>query len=66
MRRTVKCGADWTFAERVFMETLEGLYHRVMKATAAAARKGLPSCSIDQAGKAYLGGDEAADEGAAG
>jgi len=54
MRRTVKCGADWTFAERVFMETLEGLYHRVMKATAAAAKKGLPSCSIDQAGKAYL------------
>jgi Xaa-Pro aminopeptidase len=54
MRRTVKCGADWTFPERVFMETLEGLYHRVMKATAAAAKKVLPSCSIDQAGKAYL------------
>lgn len=56
MRRTVKCGADWTFAERVFMETLEGLYHKVMKATMAAARKGLPSCSIDGAGKAYLEG----------
>ena len=56
MRRTVKCGADWTFAERVFMETLEGLYHKVMKATAAAARKRLPACSIDQAGKAYLEG----------
>ena len=39
MRRTVKAGADWTFAERVFMETLEGLYHTVMKATAEAARK---------------------------
>lgn len=56
MRRTVKCGADWTFAERIFMETLEGLYHKVMKAAAAAAKKGLPSCSIDQAGKAYLEG----------
>ena len=56
MRRTVKCGAEWTFAERVFMETLEGLYHRVMKATRAAAKKGLPSCSIDAAGKAYLEG----------
>jgi Xaa-Pro aminopeptidase len=56
MRRTVKCGAGWTFAERVFMETLEGLYHRVMKATRAAAKKGLPSCSIDAAGKAYLEG----------
>ncbi len=56
MRRTVKCGAEWTFAERIFMETLEGLYHRVMKATQAAAKKGLPSCSIDAAGKAYLEG----------
>ena len=56
MRRTVKCGADWTFAEKIFMETLEGLYHKVMKATAAAAKRGLPSCSIDQAGKAYLEG----------
>jgi len=56
MRRTVKCGADWSFAERIFMETLEGLYHKVMKATAAAAKKGLPACSIDQAGKAYLEG----------
>jgi Xaa-Pro aminopeptidase len=54
MRRTVKCGADWTFPERVFMETLEGLYHRVMKATAAAAKQKRPSCSIDQAGKEYL------------
>ena len=58
MRRTVKCGADWTFAERVFMETLEGLYHKVMKAAATAARKGLPACSIDQAGKAYLEGTQ--------
>jgi hypothetical protein len=56
MRRTVKCGAEWTFAERVFMETLEGRYHRVMQATLAAAKKGLPSCSIDAAGKAYLEG----------
>ena len=63
MRRTVKCGADWTFAERVFMETLEGLYHRVMKATAAAAKKGLPSCSIDQAGKAYLEGTKLRTKG---
>jgi hypothetical protein len=56
MRRTVKCGADWTFAERVFLETLEGLYHKVMKAVTAAARKDLPSRTIDQAGKAFLEG----------
>lgn len=56
MRRTVKAGADWTFAQRVFMETLEGLYHAVMKATVEAARKGLPSSSIDGKGKAYLEG----------
>jgi Xaa-Pro aminopeptidase len=54
MRRTVKAGGDWTFAERVFMETLEGLYHKVIRATAEAARKGLPSSSIDRAGKKYL------------
>jgi Xaa-Pro aminopeptidase len=63
MRRTVKCGTDWTFAERVFMETLEGLYHRVMKATVAAAKKALPSCSIDQAGKAYLEGTKLKTKG---
>jgi Xaa-Pro aminopeptidase len=56
MRRTVKAGDDWTFAQRVFMETLEGLYHTVMKATVEAARKVLPSCSIDRKGKAYLEG----------
>ncbi|MGZ4886708.1 MAG: M24 family metallopeptidase, partial [Candidatus Aminicenantales bacterium] len=54
MRRTVKAGADWTFAERVFLETLEGLYHKVMRATAEAAKKGLPASSIDRAGKKYL------------
>jgi Xaa-Pro aminopeptidase len=63
MRRTVKCGADWTFAERVFMETLEGLYHRVMKAAAAAAERRLPACSIDQAGKAYLEGTKLKTKG---
>jgi Xaa-Pro aminopeptidase len=54
MRRTVKAGADWTFEEKVFMETLEGLYHKVIRATAEAAKKGLPSSSIDRAGKKYL------------
>lgn len=54
MRRTVKCGAGWTFAEQVFLETLEGLYHRVMEATAEAARQGLPSRTIDERGKRYL------------
>jgi hypothetical protein len=54
MRRTVKAGAEWTSEERVFMETLEGLYHKVMRATAEAAKKGLPSSSIDRAGKKYL------------
>ena len=56
MRRTVKAGGDWSFSERIFLETLEGLYHKVMNATAEAAKKGLPSCSIDQAGKKYLQG----------
>jgi len=58
MRRTVKAGADWTFAERIFMETLEGLYHKVIRATAEAAKKGLPSSSIDRAGKRYLEGTQ--------
>jgi Xaa-Pro aminopeptidase len=63
MRRTVKCGAEWTFAERVFMETLEGLYNRVMKATAEAAKKGRAACSIDEAGKAYLEGTKLKTKG---
>jgi Xaa-Pro aminopeptidase len=54
MRRTVKAGADWTFGEQVFMETLEGLYHKVIRAAAEAAKKGLPSSAIDRAGKKYL------------
>jgi Xaa-Pro aminopeptidase len=54
MRRTVKAGADWTFEERVFMETVEGLYHKVIAATSEAAKRGLPSSSIDEAGKKYL------------
>lgn len=54
MRRTVKVGAAWTNRERVFMQVLEGLYHVVIRATAEAARKNLPSCFIDQRGKTYL------------
>jgi Xaa-Pro aminopeptidase len=54
MRRTVKTGATWTKEERVFMDALAGLYHTVIKATADAARQGLPSRSIDQEGKEYL------------
>jgi Xaa-Pro aminopeptidase len=54
VRRTVKAGADWTFQEQVFMEALEGLYHKVMRAAGEAAKKGLPASSIDRAGKTYL------------
>jgi Xaa-Pro aminopeptidase len=54
MRRTVKVGADLTFPERVFLETLEGLYHKVMKATVEAAAEGGPANAIDRAGKRYL------------
>jgi hypothetical protein len=54
MRRTVKVGAAWTNEEKTFMDALEGLYHVVIKATAVAARQGLPSNFIDRAGKKYL------------
>jgi hypothetical protein len=54
MRRTVKVGAELTFPERVFLDALEGLYHKVMKATVEAAAKGRPANSIDRAGKRYL------------
>jgi Xaa-Pro aminopeptidase len=55
MRRTVKVGAPWTAREKTFMKALEGLYHTVIRATAEAARKGLPSSFIDRKGKDYLG-----------
>jgi Xaa-Pro aminopeptidase len=54
MRRTVKAGAAWTARERTFMKALEGLYHTVIRATAEAARRDLPSCFIDRKGKDYL------------
>jgi Xaa-Pro aminopeptidase len=54
MRRTVKAGAKRTFPESQFFAALEGLYHAVMNASGEAARRGLPSCRIDAAGKAYL------------
>jgi Xaa-Pro aminopeptidase len=54
MRRTVKAGAAWTSQEKAFMEALEGLYRVVIRATAEAARNGLPSLSIDRKGKKYL------------
>jgi len=54
MRRTVKVGVSWTRQEKAFMGALEGLYHVVIRATAEAARKGLPSLSIDRKGKKYL------------
>jgi hypothetical protein len=54
MRRTVKVGTEWTRREKSFMGALEGLYHTVIRATAEAARKGLPSLAIDQKGKKYL------------
>jgi Xaa-Pro aminopeptidase len=54
MRRTVKAGAAWTKQERTFLTALEGLSHAVIRATAVAARRGLPSKVIDGAGKKYL------------
>jgi len=54
MRRTVKVGAAWTRQEKAFMEALAGLYRVVIRATAEAARNGLPSLSIDRKGKKYL------------
>ena len=54
MRRTVKAGTSSTGQERAFMGALEGVYHVVIRATAGAARKGLPSLSIDRKGKKYL------------
>jgi len=56
MRRTVKAGAPRTFAEEQFMASLEGLYRAVVRATADAARRGLPASTIDRRGKAYLEG----------
>ncbi len=56
IRRTVRAGADFTAAQKEFMSATEGLYHAVMKATIKAAAEGLPSNTIDQAGKAYLEG----------
>lgn len=54
VRRTVKAGAERTFAEDQFLAALRGLYHAVWKATVRAAGRGLPSRTIDAAGKAYL------------
>jgi len=54
MRRTVKAGAGWTRQDKAFMDALEGLYHVVIRATAEAARKSLPSFMIDRKGKRYL------------
>jgi Xaa-Pro aminopeptidase len=54
MRRTVKVGAGWTRQEKAFMGALDGLYHTVIRATAEAARKDLPSLVIDRKGKKYL------------
>jgi len=54
VRRTVKAGAERSFAEDQFLAALRGLYHAVWKATVRAAAKDLPSCSIDATGKAYL------------
>lgn len=54
MRRTVKVGEDWTGKEKAFMNSLEGLYHTVMKAVQEAAEKDLPSNIIDKKGKEYI------------
>ncbi len=54
IRRTVRAGADFTPDQRQVISAVEGLYHTVMKATIKAAAEGLPSNTIDQAGKDYL------------
>ena len=43
------------------MASLEGLYHAVMRAAAAAAGRGLPSSFIDEQGKRYLEGTKLKD-----
>ena len=54
MRRTVKVGKELNKNERIFMNTLEGLYHTVMKAAIEAAGRNLPANYIDRAGKKYI------------
>lgn len=54
MRRTVKVGKGWTEEEKAFMDSLEGLYHAVMRAVQEVAEKNLPSNSIDKKGKTFI------------
>jgi Xaa-Pro aminopeptidase len=61
VRRTVKAGAERTFAEDQFLAALRGLYHAVWAATVRAAARGLPARTIDAAGKAYLATAELKD-----
>lgn len=53
-RRTVRAGADPTPRQMEFIGAVEGLYRVVMDALREAAAKGLPSNTVDQAGKRYL------------
>ena len=54
LRRTIRVGEKFTPGQHRFMDAVEGLYHAVMKAAQKAARKNLPSNSIDRAGKKFL------------
>ncbi|MBM4047742.1 MAG: aminopeptidase P family protein, partial [Planctomycetes bacterium] len=55
VRRTVKVGKKpYNRGQKILMDAVEGLYRTVMDATIKAAKEGLPSNTIDQAGRAYL------------
>lgn len=56
VRRTIRVGADPTPQQRELIGAVEGLYQVVIEATQKAAAENLPTNTIDQAGKAYLGG----------
>jgi len=71
VRRTVKVGGRYNKDQKILMETVEGLYRTVMDATIEAVKKGLPSNTIDEAGRKFLrsvriktidGGEVGADE----
>ena len=54
LRRTVRVGVDPTPEQRELLTAVEGLYVTVLEAARWAAAEGLPTNTIDQAGKAYL------------
>jgi Xaa-Pro aminopeptidase len=54
LRRTIRVGQPPTAGQRELIAAVEGLYRTVIEAAQQAAREGLNTNTIDQAGKAYL------------